>query len=200
MIDSDRLRSTVNDAIRALSPAALRMIKPDEILGDDVKVLTDELRGASAGEESLERAADERRTERARKALLGAVSRLEAQVERVIAARSGSERRAETLLLWGGITVIVLPLVSVAASLWGREIGGLQALLSGGSAAGFLALMFGPGREIRRAAADRTALMLVPVGIYARVVAASSEAELRAIAEDLDRMLRTPAVAQGEPS
>jgi hypothetical protein len=48
-----------------------------------------------------------------------------------------------------------------------------------------MALMFGPGREIRRAAKDRTILLLLPIGFEARVVAASTIEELRVIASDL---------------
>lgn len=53
------------------------------------------------------------------------------------------------------------------------------------TAVGFMALMFGPGREIRRAAKDRTILLLLPIGFEARVVAASSVEELRTVAADL---------------
>jgi len=135
--------------------------------------------------------------ERKRRSLLDVLARLEAQIATVLEERTASEHRAERLLIIGGAVVILLPVVLIAAYLMGRVETLEGTILSGLSAAGFAGLMFGPGREIRKAAKDRNALTLLPLGFHLRMTAASTHDEMKAIAADLAQTLRALSVPGG---
>jgi hypothetical protein len=129
-----------------------------------------------------------------RRSLREVIDSLKQQVSTVIDLRSKSERNAERLLISGGIIVLALPIGLTASNLLGIATGWISTLFNGLSSAGFAALMFGPGREIRKAAKDRTALLLLPIGFEARIAAATTTQDLQTIAGDLETTLRSMSV------
>jgi hypothetical protein len=172
-------------ALRELSTRARRQLHGADILTDEVRALS--YPRGQRGQGAVPPRSEE--LERARQALLGVLARLKEQVLVVMDARAGSEKRAEMLLILGGIIILAVPVAGIIANLRGLQIGWAQNLLNGLTSLGFMALMFGPGREIRRAAKDRTLLLLLPIGFEARTVAASSMEEIVAVAADLQKMV-----------
>jgi hypothetical protein len=184
IIETALLQSSVaaiNKALKELSSRARTQIHTAAIVTDDVRALSP-ARGEAV---ATPLPATQEELTGTRNAVLDVIARLKQQCEVVMKAREGSEKRAELLLIVGGIIILALPVVSIIANVRGVNIGWVTNLLNGLTAVGFMALMFGPGREIRRAAKDRTILLLIPIGFEARVVAASTFEELRAIASDL---------------
>jgi hypothetical protein len=182
----DAATAGLESALHELSSSARRKFDTARILTDEVRALTYR-RGAELTQEAVSPSGEE--VARARNALLAVIDRLKEQARVVMDARAGSERLAELLLIVGGGIILALPVVAIVTNLRGAQIGWTQNLLNGLTAVGFTALIFGPGREIRRAAKDRTLLLLLPIGFEARVVAASTMEEMRTVAGDLQRTI-----------
>ena len=104
------------------------------------------------------------------------------QISQVIELRAKSEKTAERVLIVGGVIVLALPVALTVANLLGLATGWISSLFNGLSTAGFAALMFGPGRKIEKAAKDRTALLLLPLGYEARVAASTTTQDLQTVA------------------
>ena len=170
-----------------LSRDARRMLRLSPDAEDSLRHLASDLRGREAAQVKggVETVSDRRR------ALEHVIGNLKEVAASVSEARASSERKAEILLIIGGIVVLALPIVLTITTLVGVSLGWVSSLLNGLTAATFLGLMFGPGREIRSAAKDRTSLLLLPIGYEARVAAATTIAELTAVASDLDKTLRS---------
>lgn len=180
----------LNGYLLEIGPSARRDLDAASLVTDELRALAGVSRGPG-GENEVKQAAEGNSSavERTRKRLVDLIRKLEAKVERVLAARRKSEMLAQRLLVWGGVIVLALPVVLMAANLMGKSLGHFQTILNGLTATTFLALMFGPGREIRQAAKDRTGLSLLPVGFHARIAAASTVEELQSIARDLEGIL-----------
>src|SRR5438128_1987513 len=174
-----------------LSPQARRLLRADSLISDRLRRLASQLRApviAGTNEIATTDVSELRRS------LREVIDSLKQQVSQVIDLRSRSERNAERLLIAGGVIVLALPIGLTASNLLGIATGWISTLFNGLSTAGFAALMFGPGREIRKAAKDRTALLLLPIGFEARVAAATTSQELQTIAGDLETTLRSMSV------
>jgi hypothetical protein len=185
--------SQVDDLLRDSPPislAARRLLKSDLLITDQLRLVSSELRGRKAiidSEPSPSLAIE-------RQALNGVIQSLKTQVAQVIEMRAKSEKTAELLLIVGGVIVLCLPVALTVTNLLGLTTNWISTLFNGLSTAGFAALMFGPGREIRKAAKDRTALVLLPIGYEARVAASTTTQDLQTVASDLETTLRKLAV------
>jgi hypothetical protein len=173
-----------------MSFEARRLLNSGQFITDDLRLFSSHLRGASAEQDagSLTDIATER------EALNAVIQSLKVQVLQVMEFRAGSEKTAERLLIVGGVVVLCLPVALTVSNLLGLATGWISSLFNGLSTAGFAALMFGPGREIRKAAKDRTALLLLPIGFEARVAASTTSQDLREVAGDLESTLRNLAI------
>jgi hypothetical protein len=173
-----------------ISLTARRLLKSELFITDELRLVGSELRGRKAvtdADLSLDIASE-------RQALNAVIRSLKTQVSQVIELRAKSEKTAELLLIVGGVIVLCLPVALTVSNLLGLTTSWISTLFNGLSTAGFAALMFGPGREIRKAAKDRTALLLLPIGYEARVAASTTTHDLQTVANDLETTLRNLAV------
>jgi hypothetical protein len=183
----------LNDLLRTapeISLAARRLLKPERFITDDLRLIASQLRGPRTDEGATQQ------TDVAgqKQALNAVIQSLKVQISQVIELRARSEKTAERLLIVGGVIVLALPVALTVANLLGLATGWISSLFNGLSTAGFAALMFGPGREIRKAAKDRTALLLLPIGYEARVATSTTSQDLQTVAGDLETTLRSLAV------
>jgi hypothetical protein len=179
--------------VPSLSVDARKLLHAERLITDRLRLSASEPRGDSA--HLLEAPAD---ISERRRAVIEVIDALKKQVAQVIELRSKSERKAETLLMIGGLIVLCLPVALTVSNLLGLSTNWISALFNGLSTAGFAALMFGPGREIRKAAKDRTALLLLPLGYEVRAAAATTSEDLQKVAADLESTLRGFAVTTAD--
>jgi hypothetical protein len=182
-----------NDPFRAapeISLAARKLLNPEKFVTDELRLVASQLRGPGTDEGSRQQTDISIQ----KQALNAVIQSLKVQISQVIELRAKSEKTAERLLIVGGVIVLALPVALTVANLLGLATGWISSLFNGLSTAGFAALMFGPGREIRKAAKDRTALLLLPLGYEARVAASTTTQDLQTVAGDLETTLRGLAV------
>jgi hypothetical protein len=179
-----------------ISLVARRLLKPERFITDDLRLVASQLRGRRPDGD----AGQPTDIGVQKQALNAVIQSLKIQVAQVIESRAKSEKTAERLLVVGGVVVLCLPVALTVSNLLGLATGWISNLFNGLSTAGFAALMFGPGREIRRAAKDRTALLLLPIAYEARVATSATIQDLQAVAGDLETTLRSLAVPGGSES
>jgi hypothetical protein len=169
-----------------ISPNTLRSIEADAILGDAVKQIASRQRGASPGDADAapqDFAAAKRET-------LVAVDRLEASVGNLLSQRTADEKRAETLLTWGGVFAMLLPGIGLVLNLLKVSDTWVTTALAGATLTGILTFLFKPGDKLLKLSRERQQLLVLPHAMRAKVAAASDFPSLQAAAAELAAALR----------
>ncbi len=180
--------SNIASLVADLSTSVRRRLDMSSVLTSDLRALGSSFRGAGTGPSSATVGNED--INQIRALLKEALARLRAQIAVVLAERASSELKAERLFVVVGGLVVLLLLGLFLAAMFNRETP-FDKIFSGASAAALLAMLLGPGREIRRAAKDRTALMLIPELYEMRVLAATTAEDLKAVAAELETTVRS---------
>src|SRR5207248_2437217 len=129
-----------------------------------------------------------------------ALDNLEQRIGSVLSERKAAEVAAKRWILFIGVFLVLLIVASIVVQFTNSEVKSwITTLFSSLSVAGLLYLLYSPVQRIMSIANDRATLRLIPMAFRVRVIAATTNDELRSIAKELFDALQRVEKDAGPP-